>query len=79
MDELIARRLGNVHELVHLGTQNILERHLALVGDNLVHFRATTLLKTLHLVEQLLLLVLVPDIIPDGRHQHGANVLGGVG
>ena len=79
MGKLVACRLGNVRKLIHFGAQNILERRFTLGGNNFIHLRATTLLKTFHLVEQLLLRILIPHIVANGRHQHGADVLCCVG
>ena len=77
--ELAACLLGDGGELIDLGTEDVLERLLALVGDVFDHPGTAAFLESLHLVEQILLLLFVADVVSDSGDEDGADVLRGVG
>ena len=77
--EFAASRLVDGRQLIHLGPQNILKRFLGFGRHALVHLRAATLVQPGHLIQQRLGRFLVADVIANGRHQNGTDILRGVG
>ena len=65
--------------MIHLAAQNILKWFLGFGRHIFVHFRAATLVQSGHFIQKRLGRFLVANVIANGRHQYGANILRGVG
>ena len=76
--EFAASRLVDSRQLIHLGPQNILKRFPGFGRHALVHLRAATLVQSGHLIQQRLGRFLIANVIANGRHQNGADILRGI-